>query len=125
MGVLDLSDKDKSAASVKPPRRLSIPAKASAIPVPKFAGSITPISETKTRGTANGQGRSETPISDISRPSSQKKYSALSLTRVSFWTSNIKVSEAAGKHSISLGFFKLALEAGVEVYHKQHTQIVL
>lgn len=107
MGVLDLSGKDKPA---KPPRRLSIPNKSAATPAPKLGGNITPISEARSRRSV----KSETPASsDTSRLTSRKKFSILSSE--SYWLSQIKLSEAAGKHSVSLGFFKLALDAGCEV----------
>lgn len=106
VGVLDLSAKDKSA---KPPRRLSIPTK-NVSPTQKLVGNITPISEV--RRTARSQGKSDTPVSDVSRPS-KKTFNLLSST--SYWLTQIKLSEAASKHSVSLGFFKLALEAGCKV----------
>lgn len=112
MGVIDLSAKEKSA---KPPRRLSIPTKSAAKPVPKPAGNITPISETRAMRSASTRAKSETPLSDLSRTSGRKKYDVLS--SASYWITHIKNSESAAKHSISLGFFKLAFEAGCEVYN--------
>ncbi|XP_057445987.1 uncharacterized protein LOC130738034 isoform X2 [Lotus japonicus] len=112
VGVLDFSAKDKSG-SAKPPRRFSNPAKASPTPGHKVASNITPISETRTGRTPYGQGRGKTtPISEISRTSSRVKLNLL--TSPSYWLNQIKLSESAAKHSISLGFFKLALEAGCE-----------
>ncbi|KAJ1384492.1 hypothetical protein SESBI_42500 [Sesbania bispinosa] len=111
VNVLDMSGKEKSG-SAKPPRRLSIPAKASATSGPKLAGNITPISETRPRRNPNGQGTSKTPISEFSKTSSRIKLNLL--TSASYWLNQIKLSESAAKHSISLGFFKLALEAGCE-----------
>lgn len=110
VSVLDLSAKEKSA---KPPRRLSIPAKSTVNSAAKSIGNITPISETRTKRLANTQRKSETPRSDISIASSRKKFNVLS--SASYWLNQIKYSESAAKHSISLGFFKLALEAGCEV----------
>ncbi|KAM6569739.1 hypothetical protein CsatB_017724 [Cannabis sativa] len=107
VSVLDLSGKDKSA---KPPRRLSIPAKSSASPAPRLASSITPIAEVKMKRSENIQKRTETPF--LTRSTSRKKFSVLS--SASYWLSQIKLSESSNKHSISLGFFKLALEAGCE-----------
>ncbi|KAK3035660.1 hypothetical protein RJ639_032532, partial [Escallonia herrerae] len=109
VGVLDLSGKDKSA---KPPRRLSIPAKSTASPAPKVVGIVTPISEARTKRTVSSQGKDDTPVSDVSRSFNRRKFSVLS--SASYWLSQIKLSETAAKHSISLGFFKLALEAGCE-----------
>ncbi|XP_031405560.1 uncharacterized protein LOC116214296 isoform X2 [Punica granatum] len=109
VGVLDLSGKDKPA---KPPRRQSIPAKSSAGSTAKLVGNITPISETRARRSANSQVKSETPLSDVSRSSSRRRFSVLS--SASYWLQQIKLSETAAKHSVSLGFFKLALEAGCE-----------
>lgn len=109
-GVLDLSGKEKSA---KPPRRLSVPSKSNASPAPKSFGNITPISEARSKRAAANQGKSDTPLSDVSKSSNRKKFNVLAST--SYWLTQIKHSEAAGKHLISLGFFKLALEAGCEV----------
>ncbi|KAM1786412.1 hypothetical protein ACFX12_039197 [Malus domestica] len=106
VGVLDLSGKDKPA---KPTRRLSVPSKPPTTPAPKLGGNITPISEARSRRSV----RSESPASsDVSRPTSRKKFNVLASP--SYWLQQIKLSEAAAKHSISLGFFKLALEAGCE-----------
>lgn len=109
VGVLNLSAKEKSA---KPPRRLSIPANSSSGSGQKSVGNITPISEARTKRSGNTQGRSDTPISDV-RASSRKKFNILASS--SYWLSQIKLSESAAKHSISLGFFKLAVDAGCEV----------
>ncbi|XP_019053483.1 PREDICTED: uncharacterized protein LOC104596996 isoform X2 [Nelumbo nucifera] len=109
VSVLDLSGKDKYA---KPPRRLSIPAKSTASPLPRPAGTITPISENRAKRPANGQRKSETPVSDASKSLNRRKFSVLS--SASYWLSQIKLSESASKHSISLAFFKLGLEAGCE-----------
>lgn len=110
VSVLDFSGKDKSG-SAKPPRRLSIPTKAAATSRPKM-GNITPISEIRTVRSSFGQGRSKTPIPDNSKTSTKIKSNLL--TSASYWLNQIKLSESAARHSISLGFFKLALEAGCE-----------
>ena len=109
VGVLDLS-KEKSA---KPPRRLSIPTKSTVTPSPKLVGTITPISEARTKKSTNGQGKSDTPLSDASRAATRRRFNVLS--SASYWLSQIKLSESASMHSVSLGFFKLAFEAGCEV----------
>ncbi|KAI3726898.1 hypothetical protein L1987_66705 [Smallanthus sonchifolius] len=106
--VLEIS-KEKSA---KPPRRLSIPSKPIASPATKSVGYITPISEARANRASNIKGKSVTPGSDVSRSLNKKKFTVLS--SASYWLSHIKLSEAAGKHQLSLGFFKLALEAGCE-----------
>lgn len=109
IGVLDLG-KEKSAA--KPPRRLSIQSKSSASPASRAVGTITPISEARTKRSLINPGKTNTPLSAIAKSSNGKEsnrlFSAL------YWLSQIKLSESAAKHSISLGFFKLALEAGCE-----------
>lgn len=110
VSVLDLSGKEKSA---KPPRRLSVPSKSNSSPAAKSFGNITPISEART---TRSRGRVDTPLSDVSKSSTRKKFSVLS--SASYWLSQIKLSESAAKHSISLGFFKLALESGCEVCEK-------
>lgn len=110
VGVLDVSSKEKPA---KPPRRLSVPSKSNNSPAPKSIGYITPISETRAKRSSGNQGKSDTPLSDVSKSSHRKKFSVLLSS--SYWLSQIRLSESAAKHSISLGFFKLALEAGCEV----------
>ncbi|XP_057952885.1 uncharacterized protein LOC131146984 [Malania oleifera] len=109
VGVLDLSSKDKPA---KPPRRLSIPTKSSASPAPKSVGTITPISEVRKRPVNYTLGKSDTPRSDVSKSLSRQRFNILSSP--SYWLKHIKCAETAAKHSVSLGFFKLALEAGCE-----------
>ncbi|XP_076925042.1 uncharacterized protein LOC143587720 [Bidens hawaiensis] len=109
VNVLDLSSKEKSA---KPLRRLSIPTKPSARPTAQPAKNITPISETRANRSRSIEGKSVIPVSDASRTLPQKKFSVLS--SASYWLSHIKLSEAAGKHQLSLGFFKIAQEAVCE-----------
>lgn len=108
--VLQISAKEKSA---KPPRRLSIPSKPIVSPAPKSVGYITPISEARANRASNNKGKIVTPGSDVSRSLNRKKFTVLS--SASYWLSHIKLSEAAGKHQLSIGFFKLALDAGCEV----------
>ncbi|GFP99356.1 hypothetical protein PHJA_002079700 [Phtheirospermum japonicum] len=123
VSVLDLSGKDKSA-SAKPPRRLSVPNKSNASPAPKPVGNVTPVSEARAKRSAANQGKSVTPVSDISKSSStRKKFSTL--YSASYWLSQIKHSESAAKHSISLGFFKLALEAGCEPIQRMSDELKL
>ncbi|KAL5057526.1 hypothetical protein RYX36_029130 [Vicia faba] len=59
------------------------------------------------------QTRVQTPVSDILR-STAWKFSLLS--SASYWLNQIKLSDSAAKHRISLGFFKLALESGYEPF---------
>ncbi|XP_045789574.1 uncharacterized protein LOC123884511 [Trifolium pratense] len=123
VGVLEFSGKGKSS-SAKPPRRLSIPVKASATPSPKAVGNTTPISETRSRRSGSGQGsqtRIPTPVSEIFRSSARMKFSLLS--SASYWLNQIKLSESAAKHNISFGFFKLALEAGCEPFQKLQDEL--
>ncbi|EOY21759.1 Uncharacterized protein TCM_013867 isoform 1 [Theobroma cacao] len=117
VGVLDLS-KEKSA---KPPRRLSIPTKSTVTPSPKFVGTVTPISEARAKKSTNVQGKSDTPLSDASRSATRRRFSVLS--SASYWLSQIKLSESASKHSVSLGFFKLALEAGCEPLQRMRDEL--
>ncbi|XP_057806405.1 uncharacterized protein LOC131021295 [Salvia miltiorrhiza] len=118
VSVLDLSGKEKSA---KPPRRLSVPSKSNASPASKSFGNITPISEARSKRSAVNQGKSDTPLSDVSKSSNRKKFNMLA--SASYWLTHIKHSETAGKHSISLGFFKLALEAGCEPIQKMSDEL--
>ncbi|CAI9112250.1 OLC1v1012671C4 [Oldenlandia corymbosa var. corymbosa] len=111
VGLLDLSGKNKEK-SVKPPRRLSIPAKSSASPAPKPLGSVTPVSEVRSRKSCGNLGRTGTPHPAASKSFLARKFNGL--TSASYWQSLIKLSESAARHSVSLGFFKLALEFGCE-----------
>lgn len=117
IGVLDLG-KEKSAA--KPPRRLSIQAKSSASPASRAVGTITPISEARAKRSVINQGKTNTPLSAVAKSSNGKEINRL--FSALYWLSQIKLSESAAKHSISLGFFKLALEAGCEVIYMSHQQ---
>ncbi|PKU59894.1 hypothetical protein MA16_Dca029249 [Dendrobium catenatum] len=53
-------------------------------------------------------------MSDASKYSYRKRFTVLS--SASYWLSQIKLSESASKHSVSIGFFMLSLESGVEVW---------
>ncbi|PSR89642.1 Histone H1B like [Actinidia chinensis var. chinensis] len=118
VSVLDLSGKDKLG---KPPRRLSIPVKSTVSPVPRSVGTITPISEARAKRSVSGQPKNDTPVSDVSKSSNRRKFSVLS--SASYWLSQIKLSESAAKHTVSLGFFKLALEAGCEPLQKMRDEL--
>ncbi|GFZ03631.1 hypothetical protein Acr_16g0002550 [Actinidia rufa] len=118
VSVLDLSGKDKLG---KPPRRLSIPVKSTVSPVPRSVGTISPISEARAKRSVNSQTKNDTPVSDVSKSSNRRKFSVLS--SASYWLSQIKLSESAAKHTISLGFFKLALEAGCEPLQKMRDEL--
>ncbi|KAL4195549.1 hypothetical protein AMTRI_Chr05g73850 [Amborella trichopoda] len=120
VSVLDFSVKEKTT---KPPRRLSVPSKSIASPLSKLGGGITPISETRAKKTATNQGKGDTPASDASKSIARKKFNVLSSH--SYWVSQIKLSESASKHSISLGFFKLALDAGCEPLHRMQDELKL
>ncbi|XXG46774.1 hypothetical protein AAC387_Pa02g1533 [Persea americana] len=110
VSVIELSGKDKSA---KPPRRLSIPAKSTTSPLPRPARSITPITEARVKKSANGQGKTDTTVSNVSKSTAnRRKFSVLE--SASYWISQIKLSESASNHLISIGFFKLAMESGCE-----------
>ncbi|CAH9092528.1 unnamed protein product [Cuscuta europaea] len=115
ISVLDLNhSKDRPA---KPPRRMSNPSNSAGSPAASAqAGNVTPISEatrSKRSNLGNNEGRSDTPTpSDVSRSLIRRKFSVIS--SASYWLTQIKLSESAAKHSISLGFFKLGLEAGCE-----------
>ncbi|KAF2315983.1 hypothetical protein GH714_040778 [Hevea brasiliensis] len=52
---------------------------------------------------------------------SRKRFNTLA--SASYWLSQIKLSESAVKHSISLGFFKLALEAGCEPLQRMRDEL--
>ncbi|KAL6997288.1 hypothetical protein U1Q18_007413, partial [Sarracenia purpurea var. burkii] len=118
VGVIDLSGKDKSR---KPPRRLSIPAKSNVSPVPRSVGNITLISEATAKRPVISQRKNDTPVSAVSKSSTRRKFSVLS--SASYWLSQIKLSESAAKHTISLGLFKLALEAGCEPLQRMKDEL--
>ncbi|KAE8809789.1 hypothetical protein D1007_13525 [Hordeum vulgare] len=113
--ALDLSAvKDKSA---KPPRRHSIPTKPGVSPRPTPTGTITPVSGVRPRRSE----RLDTPTSEASMSTARRKFSTLS--SVSYWMTQIRLAEAASKHSISLGFFKLALESECEPLDRMREEL--
>ncbi|KAG8094612.1 hypothetical protein GUJ93_ZPchr0012g20241 [Zizania palustris] len=115
---LDLSlVKDRSA---KPPRRHSIQTKPGASPRPTPAGTITPISVVRSRR-SDSQGKFDTPTSEVSMSTSRRKFSTLS--SISYWMTQIRLAEAASKHSVSLGFFKLALESECEPVDRMREEL--
>uniref|UniRef100_A0A7N0TWP7 Uncharacterized protein n=1 Tax=Kalanchoe fedtschenkoi TaxID=63787 RepID=A0A7N0TWP7_KALFE len=119
MNVLDLSGKDKPA---KPPRRLSIPTKANGTPAAaKRIDSMTPISETRPRRSATSHAKSDTPSSEVSKSGIRRQFSRLSTA--SYWLSQIKLAETEAKHAVSLGFFKLASEAGCEPQQQMRNEL--
>jgi hypothetical protein len=107
--ILELSGKDRDrSSSTKPPRRLSIPTKPMSTPHTSNRPMTTPTSA------RSSIVKSETPLSNMSGSTiARRRFSMIS--SVSYWMTQIRLSEAASKHSVSLGFFKLALEAGCEV----------
>ncbi|XP_071713820.1 uncharacterized protein [Rutidosis leptorrhynchoides] len=112
VSVLNISAA-KEKLSAKPPRRMSIPNKLTASPAANSTGYNTPISEARVANrAANVKGKTDIPNSEVSRSLTRKKFTVLS--SASYWLSHIKLAEASGKHQLSLGFFKLALEAGCE-----------
>ncbi|KAM3212245.1 hypothetical protein ACQJBY_065363 [Aegilops geniculata] len=116
--ALDLSAvKDKSA---KPPRRHSIPTKPGVSPRPTPTGTITPVSGVRSRR-SDSLGRLDTPTSEASMSTARRKFSTLS--SVSYWMTQIRLAEAASKHSISLGFFKLALESECEPLDRMREEL--
>lgn len=118
VSVLDSSTKDTAA---KPPRRFSIPAKSNVSPHMKPAGNITPISETRAKRSVTSQGKIATPVSDVSKSGNRRNSSYIS--SATYWLSQIKLSESAAMHSISLGFFKLALEAGCKPLQRMREEL--
>ncbi|KFK27984.1 hypothetical protein AALP_AA8G456700 [Arabis alpina] len=111
--VLDLSGK-KSVDRTKPPRRLSIPNKpTSSSSVKSVSSSVTSASESKVKRSGSARSLNETPGStSVVRSVNRRKVEDLSSS--TYWLSHIKLAESVAKHSISLGFFKLALHAGCE-----------
>nr|CAB3468273.1 unnamed protein product [Digitaria exilis] len=114
---LDLPVKDKSA---KPPRRHSIQTKPGASPRPTPSGTVTPVSGVRSRR-SDSQGRFDTPTSEVSMSTTRRKFSTLS--SISYWMTQIRVAEAASKHSVSLAFFKLALESECEPLDRMREEL--
>ncbi|CAM0910185.1 unnamed protein product [Alopecurus aequalis] len=118
MCAIDLSSvKDKSA---KPPRRHSIPTKPGASPRPTPTGTITPVSGVRSRR-SDSLGKFDTPASEASMSTARRKFSTLS--SISYWMTQIRLAEAASKHSVSLGFFKLALESECEPLDRMREEL--
>ncbi|XP_006657094.1 uncharacterized protein LOC102705731 [Oryza brachyantha] len=115
---LDLSLVKENPA--KPPRRHSIQTKPGASPRPTPTGTITPVSLVRSRR-SDIQGKFDTPISEVSMSTARRKFSTLS--SISYWMTQIRLSEAASKHSISLGFFKLALESECEPLDRMREEL--
>ncbi|MCL7027131.1 hypothetical protein MKW94_000617 [Papaver nudicaule] len=111
VSCLELYGKDKSA---KTPCRLSNFTKSTVSASPKSIGTITPRSNV-------GQGKTGTPSSAVSKSLIKRKFNILAST--SYWLTQIKLSESVGKHMISLGFFKLALEAGCEPLQRMRDEL--
>ncbi|CAL5039165.1 unnamed protein product [Urochloa decumbens] len=114
---LDLSMKDKSA---KPPRRQSIQTKPGASPRLTPSGTVTPVSGIRSRR-SDSQGRFDTPTSEVSMSTARRKFSMLS--SISYWMTQIRLAEAASKHSVALGFFKLALESECEPLDRMREEL--
>jgi hypothetical protein len=79
-----------------------------------FQGSFS-----KNQGKANGANKDAMPTSmvgatpqEIPKSAQRRKFSTL--RSASYWLAQIKLAESAGKHGISLGFFRLALESTAE-----------
>lgn len=115
--VLDLSGKKSVDRTKLPPRRLSIPNKSTSnSSVKSVSSSITSLSESKPKrsGIVARSFNETTPVSSNLR-SSVTRRKPEDLCSSTYWLTHIKLAESVAKHSISLGFFKLALHAGCEV----------
>ncbi|CAE6255063.1 unnamed protein product [Arabidopsis arenosa] len=124
--VLDLSGKKSVDRTKLPPRRLSIPNKpTSNSSVKSVRSSVTSLSEVKPKRSAivaRSFNETTTPVSSNLRSSvTRKKVEDLSSS--SYWLTHIKLAESVAKHSISLGFFKLALHAGCEPLDKMKEEL--
>ncbi|KAF3333473.1 hypothetical protein FCM35_KLT01164 [Carex littledalei] len=115
VSVLEISGKDNTS-STKPPRRLSIPTKPVSTPRTTNKPTTTPISA------RSGIPKIETPVSSMSGSTIVRRRFSM-ISSVSYWMTQIKLAEAASKHSISLGFFKLALEAGCEPLDRMREEL--
>lgn len=115
------SDVSKSMCdkSAKPPRRHSV-TKPGASPRPTPTGTITPVSSVRSRR-SDSLGKFDTPTSEVSMSTARRKFSTLS--SISYWMTQIRLAEAASKHSVSLGFFKLALESECEPVDRMREEL--
>lgn len=73
----------------------------------------------KNQGKANGANKDAIPTSMVvatpqENPKSVQRRKFSTLRSASYWLAQIKLAESAGKHGISLGFFRLALESNAE-----------
>ncbi|KAG7607029.1 hypothetical protein ISN45_At05g058670 [Arabidopsis thaliana x Arabidopsis arenosa] len=126
--VLDLSGKKSVDRTKLPPRRLSIPNKpTSNSSVKSVSSSVTSLSEVKpkrSRIVPRSFNETTPPVSSNLRSSvTRKKVEDLSSS--TYWLTHIKLAESVAKHSISLGFFKLALHAGCEPLDKMKEELKL
>ncbi|XP_010444104.1 PREDICTED: uncharacterized protein LOC104726853 [Camelina sativa] len=124
--VLDLSGKKSVVDRTKlPPRRLSIPNKSTSnSSVRSVSSSVTSLSETKPKrsGIVSRIFNETTPVSSNLR-SSVTRRKPEDLSSSTYWLTHIKLAESVAKHSISLGFFKLALHAGCEPLDKMREEL--
>ncbi|XP_010483969.1 PREDICTED: uncharacterized protein LOC104762390 [Camelina sativa] len=124
--VLDLSGKKSVVDRTKlPPRRLSIPNKSTSnSSVRSVSSSVTSLSETKPKrsGIVSRIFNETTPVSSNLR-SSVTRRKPEDLSSSTYWLTHIKLAESVAKHSISLGFFKLALHAGCEPLDKMKEEL--
>ncbi|KAJ0231361.1 Microtubule-associated futsch-like protein [Hirschfeldia incana] len=126
--VLDLSAKKSVGVDrAKPPRRMSIPNKTSSnSSVRSVSSSVTSLSETKAKRPGGGYSNpprslNVTPVSSVTRSGARRRVEDLSSS--AYWMAHIKLAESVEKHSISLGFFKLALHAGCEPLEKMKEEL--
>ncbi|XP_010459021.1 PREDICTED: uncharacterized protein LOC104740185 [Camelina sativa] len=126
--VLDLSGKKSVVDRTKlpPPRRLSIPNKSTSnSSVRSVSSSVTSLSETKPKRSgivSRSFNETTTPVSSNLR-SSVNRRKPEDLSSSTYWLTHIKLAESVAKHSISLGFFKLALHAGCEPLDKMREEL--
>ncbi|XP_006280453.2 uncharacterized protein LOC17876188 [Capsella rubella] len=124
--VLDLSGKKSVDRTKLPPRRLSIPNKSTSnSSVKSVSSSVTSLSETKPRRSgivARSFNETATPVSSHLR-SSVTRRKPEDLSSSTYWLAHIKLAESVAKHSISLGFFKLALHAGCQTLDKMKEEL--
>ncbi|GAB2221017.1 hypothetical protein Droror1_Dr00012179 [Drosera rotundifolia] len=104
-----VSGLDVKQKSVNTPGRQSTQAKSG------VSSNTTPRSEASVRKSVMSEGKSDPPVSDVNKSSTRKRLSVIS--SATYWIKQIDLSAAVGEHSISLGFFKLALDAEAKPLH--------
>lgn len=86
-------------------------------PLPKSQAKATASSKDVLL-TTPGSSKSVIPTTPLDDSNHGQRRRSNTLMTSTYWLSQIKLSESAGKHAISLGFFRLALESNAEPFQR-------